>query len=193
MKLKSILLSALCVLLLGGYGQKAAAPGPAEQTWPSHAPEATPFVRTQEEAKMQHLEEAAQEQPQGSWEETLDRLYTTVGKFQFKDWEKEMFQQLPQDEPYSFVVHTPQFLRGIGDLEDHIALARRFADEGCEAKVKRMDAVQDGVRTVGYITVVTTTPARLWELAESMDQWLLVEQLYESVDYRFDTVVWPES
>ena len=193
---KNFVLSAalFALLLLGGCGQRAAGSEPAAMPWPSHAPEATPFVRSREEAGLRHLEETAREQPtESSWEETMARIYTHVGKFQFKDWELEMFRQLPQDEDFSFVVHTPQFLQGRGELADYIELAGSFADAGCQAKVKRMDAVQDGVRTVGYVTVVTTTPARLWELAESMDELLFVEQLYESVDYRFDTVVWPES
>lgn len=193
---KNIVLSAaLCVLLLlGGCGQRAAGSAPAAMPWPSHAPEATPFVRSREEARTRHLEEAVLEQPAGSsWEETLERIYDHVGNFRFKDWELEMFRQLPQDEDFTFVVHTPAFLQGRGELADYVELAGSFVDAGCQAKVKRMDAVQDGVRTVGYVTVVTTTPTRLWELAESMDRQLFVEQLYESVDYRFDTVVWPES
>lgn len=190
-----VLSAALCaLLLLCCCGQRATESAPTAMPWPSHAPEATPFVRSREEAKLRHLEEEAREQPsESSWEEMLERIYVYVGKFRFKDWEKEMFEQLPQDEDFSFVVHTPQFLRGRGELADYVELARRFADAGCEAKVKRMDAVQDGVQTIGYVTVVTTTPAHLWELAESMDELLFVEQLYESVDYRFDTVVWPES
>ena len=49
------------MLLLGGCGQRAAESAPAAMPWPSHAPEATPFVRCREEAKLQHLEEEARE------------------------------------------------------------------------------------------------------------------------------------
>ena len=76
---KNIVLSAaLCVLLLlGGCGQRAAGSAPAAMPWPSHAPEATPFVRAREEAGLRHLEETAREQPtESSWEETMARIYT---------------------------------------------------------------------------------------------------------------------
>ena len=191
----TFLLFAFCGLLLCSCGQRMDTPASAGQPWPSHAPESTPYVCTREEAVHRHLEESLQDSDRGgeSWEETLDSIYSFKGCFRMKDWEKKMFEELPQDEPYNFVIHTLRFLRGDGGLEEHIALAQEFVNLGCEAQVKQMDAIQDGKHTIDYITVVTATPAHMWELADTMDQFLFIEQLYESVDYRFDTVVWPEA
>ena len=104
----------------------------------------------------------------------------------------QMFRELPQDEPYSFVVRTDAMLQGADTLDDHIALAQIFAGLGCEAKVKEMRSIEDGKKFTAWVTIITTTPAHFWEISGSLKEKLHVEQLYQSVDIRFDTVVWPE-
>ena len=75
---------------------------------------------------------------------------------------------------------------------EHIALAKKFAELGCEAKVKEMRSVEDGKEYIAWVTVITTTPSHLWEISSSLGEELHIEQLYKSVDIRFDTVIWPE-
>ncbi len=101
-------------------------------------------------------------------------------------------EELPQKEPYSFAVHTNAMLRGADTADDHIALAKKFAELGCEAKVKEMRSVEDGKEYIAWVTVITTTPSHLWEISGSLGEELHIEQLYKSVDIRFDTVIWPE-
>ena len=55
-----------------------------------------------------------------------------------------------------------------------------------------MRGVADGKESLAWVTIITTTPSHLWELSDSLEEQLHVEQLYQSVDIRFDTVVWPE-
>ena len=103
-----------------------------------------------------------------------------------------MFRELPQDEPYHFVVRTNAMLSGADTADDHIALAKRFTELGCEAKVKEMRSVEDGQESFAWVTVVTTAPSHLWELSDSFGEQLHVEQLYPQVDARFETQIWPE-
>jgi hypothetical protein len=103
-----------------------------------------------------------------------------------------MFRELPQDEPYPFVVHTNAMLQGADTVDDHIALAQRFTELGCDAKVKEMRSIEDGKEYTAWVTIITTTPSHFWEISSSLDEKLHIEQLYKSVDIRFDTVVWPE-
>ena len=52
--------------------------------------------------------------------------------------------------------------------------------------------VEAGKEYSAWVTIITTTPSHFWEISSSLDEKLHVEQLYKSVDIRFDTVVWPE-
>lgn len=195
MKKTVILTVTLSLALLTACGNRTAAPAaPAAGTWPDRDPEATPYVRLRDEA-----ERPAEAGSEESFSELRQKLYEEEGYFSFKSWEKQMFQELPQDEPFDFVVHTVQFLQGGGGQEEHIQVAEAFAAQGCRAAVRQMRAVEDGKERVAWVTTVTTTPAHLWELCRSMDpealfgsETLFVEQLYESVALRFDTPVWPE-
>ena len=192
MKRMAILPILFCLVFLaacGGSAEPAASAGAAP--WPSHAPEATPYVRLQTEpAAVPPSEEGEQHE---SWEELLQSMYTAEGDFYAITWEMEMFRELPQDEPYSFVVHTNAMLRGADTLNDHIALAQKFTDLGCEAKVKEMHSVEEGQENIGWVTVITTTPTHIWEISKGLGEQIFLEQLYKSVDIRFDKVVWPEA
>jgi hypothetical protein len=163
--------------------------------WPSHAPGATPYVRLQAESSttpnsgthqgpVEHSE---------SYEDIIRKLYTEDGNYYGKDWEMQMFRELLQDVPYAFVVHTNAMLQGADTLEDHIALAQKFTDLGCEARVKEMRSVEEGQEHTAWVTVITTSPAHIWEISDSLGETLHIEQLYKSVDIRFDKVVWPEA
>ena len=70
---------------------------------------------------------------------------------------------------------------------------QKFIDLGCEAKVKEMYSVEQGQVYTGWATVIITTPAHMWEISQSLGEQIFLEQLYESVDIRFDKVVWPET
>ena len=193
MKQKAILLFLFCLVFLaacGGSAEPAAAA--SEVPWPSHAPEATPYVRLQTEPAAAPPSETEGEH-YDNWEELLRNMYTVEGDLYAINWEMEMFRELPQDEPYAFVVHTSAMLRGADTLDDHIALARKFIDLGCEAKVKEMHSVEEGQEYTAWVTVITATPAHIWKISGSLGETLHIEQLYKSVDIRFDKVVWPES
>ncbi len=129
-----------------------------------------------------------------SVEEYVQSFYVVKGSFYFKDWELEMFEALPQDEPYSFVPHPEQFIFNHDQYgeADYIALAEQFVEAGCEAKVKKLYSIEDGYEDIAYLVVVTTTPSHLWELSEDWPEWVYIEQLYPEVDLRFDIPIWPE-
>ena len=195
MKYRIILLLILCTVFLTACGNRSeSATIIPESPWPSHAPDATPYVRLQSETSGMQIPENGQGQAEnyGSYEEFIRSIYAEEGNFYGKDWELQMFRELPQDEPYPFVIHTNAMLQGTDTVDDHIALAQKFVELGCEAKVKEMRSVEDGKEYLAWVTIITTTPSHLWELSDSLDEQLHVEQLYESVDIRFDTVVWPE-
>lgn len=189
MKHKLILLSVMCALFLTACGNSSGtAAVETESPWPSHAPDATPYVRLKDEA-----EPAPDEVGESSEPITFDSLYTTEGDFYGNKWEMQMFrEELPQDEPYRFVIRTNAMLSGGDTADDHIALAKRFTELGCEAIVKEMRSIEDGQEYIAWVTIVTTTPSHLWELSDSLGEQLHVEQLYPQVDTRFETQIWPE-
>lgn len=195
MKHRIMLPLLLCTVLLTACGNRSeSATITPESSWPSHAPDATPYVQLQSESNGMPDPENGQGQAEnyGNYEDFIRSIYAEEGDFYGKDWELEMFKNLPQDEPYPFVVRTNAMLQGADTVNDHIALAQKFVELGCEAKVKEMRSVEDGKEYLAWVTIITTTPSHLWELSECLDEHLHVEQLYESVDIRFDTVVWPE-
>ena len=137
--------------------------------------------------------ETEQGQPEDykSYEDIIHSIYAEEGNYYGKDWELQMFRELPQDEPYPFVVRTNAMLQGADTVDDHIALAQRFTELGCDAKVKEMRSIEDGKEYTAWVTIITTTPSHFWEISSSLDEKLHIEQLYKSVDIRFDTVIWP--
>ena len=75
-----------------------------------------------------------------------------------------MFRSLPPDEPYSFVPHSARF--ELDEGED-MRMARCFdALDGLDARVIARHELLEGLDTWGYLTVVTMTPARFFELSE---------------------------
>ena len=195
MKRKVTLLFILCMIILAACGKRPeAATLVTASPWPSHAPGATPYIRLQSEISGMPNSEAEQGQTEhyDSYEDLIRSIYAEEGNYYGKDWELQMFRELPQDEPYPFVVRTNAMLQGADTLDDHIALAEKFSELGCEAKVKEMRSVEDGKERTAWVTIITTTPFHLWEISDSLSEKLHVEQLYKSVDIRFDTVVWPE-
>ena len=195
MKQRITLLFILCMVFLAACGNHSE---PATVTtvspWPSHAPDATPYVRLQSEASGMPSSETEQGQPEDykSYEDIIHSIYAEEGNYYGKDWELQMFRELPQDETYPFVVRTNAMLQGADTVDDHIALAQRFTELGCDAKVKEMRSIEDGKEYTAWVTIITTTPSHFWEISSSLDEKLHIEQLYKSVDIRFDTVVWPE-
>lgn len=195
MKRGITLLFVLCMVFLAACGKHPeAATLVTASPWPSHAPGATPYVRLQSEISGMPNSEAEQGQTEhyDSYEDLIRSIYAEEGNYYGKDWELEMFKSLPQDKPYPFVVRTNAMLQGADTLDDHIALAEKFSELGCEAKVKELHSVEDGKERTAWVTIITTTPSHFWEISDSLSEKLHVEQLYKSVDIRFDTVVWPE-
>ncbi|MBQ6609695.1 MAG: hypothetical protein IJH70_04610 [Oscillospiraceae bacterium] len=195
MKQRRFFLLFLCTFFLTACGNHSeSAEITTASPWPSHAPEATPYVRLQSETNGLPSPESEQGQTEHeeSYENFIRSVFAEEGNYYGKNWELQMFKDLPQDEPYPFVVRTNAMLQGADTVEDHIALAKKFAELGCDAKVKEMRSVEDGKEYLAWVTIITTTPSHLWELSDSLEEQLHVEQLYQSVDIRFDTVVWPE-
>lgn len=164
-------------------------PVSAESTakpWPTHAPEATPFVHTQAMAE-QAVPEIEPTQYE-SYEDFLRSIYTEYNSFYSKDWELEMFRELPQEEPFSFVPHSLRFSLDKGEA---MRLARLFSEqEGCAVRVKAMYQLVDGRDDWSYLPIVTMTPERLFALSAELDEPLFIEQLYDAVEERFDQVYW---
>lgn len=195
MKRGITLLYVLCMVSLASCSNRSEpATISTVSPWPSHAPEATPYVRLQSETNTMPNSETHQGPVEysESYEDFIRSIYAEEGNYYVIDWELEMFKSLPQDEPYPFVVRTNAMLQGAYTLDDHIALAEKFSELGCEAKVKEMHSVEDGKEHTAWVTIITTTPSHFWEISGSLSEKLHVEQLYKSVDIRFDTVVWPE-
>ena len=166
----------------------AAEASPITKPWPTHAPEATPYVRVYNAEDFPKNEE---EEPvvYKSIEDLWGHLYTQFGHFYAKSDELEMFRNLPQDEPYPFVPHSARFELDEGEA---MRMARYFdALNGCEAKVIAQHTLQDGLDTWDYLTVVTMTPARFFELSEEAGEPFSFEQLYAGVRERFDVDYWP--
>lgn len=96
----------LCAALLSGCASEAEE---STAAWPTHEPGATPYVRLMpSEGELRAQAEATEQEPQeyGSPQELLRSLYDEVGSFYIKSDEREMFLELPQDEPFSFVAHV---------------------------------------------------------------------------------------
>ncbi len=170
-------------LVLGGCARAEAAPSP----WPTHAPEATPYVRVFSEADVPRAEEAEHFE---SMEDLWSSIYEEFGRFYAKRDELEMFRSLPQDKPYSFVPHSPRFTLDEGEA---MRMARLFDKlEGCEVKVIALHQLVDGLDDWGFLTVVTMTPARLFELSEELDESFMFEQFHDEVRERFDIDYWSD-
>ena len=166
----------------------AAEASPITKPWPTHAPEATPYVRIYNAEDFPKAEEAETVVFE-SIEDLWGHLYTQFGRFYARDEEYEMFRNLPQDEPYPFVPHSIRFELDEGEA---MRMARYFdALDGCEAKVIAQHTLQDGLDTWDYLTVVTMTPARFFELSEEAGEPFSFEQLYDGVRERFDVDYWP--
>ena len=179
----------LLALLLAGCARSAPAPAAASANpWPTHAPGATPYVHTMSETA------PAPEPQEGEVFETMedlwDSIYERFGKFYAKKDELKMFRELPQNEPYSFVPHSPRFVLDEGEA---MRTAKLFdAQDGVEARVIAMHSIVDGLDDWGFMTVLTMTPARLFELSEELDELYMFEQFYPSVEKRFDIAYWPD-
>ncbi|MDO4989696.1 MAG: hypothetical protein Q4E45_04235 [Eubacteriales bacterium] len=171
----------LLLLILVGCARTDAAP-PSARPWPTHAPEATPYVRLMSEAAPKADEEYAD----FSW----DAIYERFGSFYARKDELELFRALPQDEPYSFVPHSARFVLDEGEA---LRMAELFdGQEGCQARVIAMHQITDGLDDWGFLTVVDCTPARLFELSGEISEQFMFEQFYPAVRERFDVDYWPD-
>lgn len=176
----------LCTLMTFTLAGKTDAKANATP-WPTHAPEATPYVRVYNEADVPRAEEGEHFE---SMEALWSSIYEEFGCFYAKRDELEMFRSLPQDEPFSFVPHSVRFELDEGEA---MRMARLFdALDGVDARVIAMHTLESGVPDWSFMTVVTMTPARLFALSEELDEHFMFEQFYESVRLRFDIDYWPD-
>ncbi len=184
---------ALCLLLLSltvltGCGSAAAVqPTSAVSPWDGpQSAEATPYVRADNPAPVTPRRIRTQE-------EINRELCTDRGSFYSKNWELELVDALPQDEPCSFSPRPDTwFAKGEKTEEEYIALAEQFADAGCDARVSKCRQVQNGEELTRYLVVVTAAPSELWELAEDWPERVYMELLDSEDLLRCDIPVWPE-
>lgn len=182
--LNSVLLCSLLTLALAGQAHAA----PEAKPWPTHAPDATPYVRvyTAEEHPMPEPEPTQFESIDDMWA----HFYTKFGRFYSRDEEYELFRSLPPDEPYSFVSHSER--SGLDEGET-MRMAQLFdRQEGVEARVLAMHSISSGLDDWSFLCVIETTPARLFELSEEMDETFMFERFYDAVRERFDIPYWPD-
>ncbi len=186
MKRKSLNGVLLCFLLtLALAGQAHAAP--TAKPWPTHAPDATPYVRVNDGSAVYvgEPEPVYDESPEDFW----DRFHEKFGRFYARGEELEMFRALPQDEPYPFVPHSVRFELDEGEA---MRMARCFdALDGVDARVIAQHTLLDGLDDWCYLTVVTMTPARFFKLSEEAGEPFSFEQLHDGVRERFDVDYWP--
>ena len=174
------------ILSLALLGAKADA-SPIQKPWPTHAPEATPYVRIYDGTAVYEGEEEPVEFE--SIEDMWSHFKTQFGRFYARGEELEMFRNLPQNEPYPFVPHSTRFELDEGEA---MRMARYFdALEGVDAGVIAQHTLFEGLDTWDYLTVVTMTPARFFELSEEASEPFLFEQLHDGVRERFDVHYWP--
>jgi len=179
----SILIPMLSLALLSGTAEAA----PIQKPWPTHAPEATPYVRVNDstavyEGEAEHVEFE-------SIEDMWSHFHEKIGRFYVRGEELEMFRNLPQDVPYPFVPHSVRFELDEGES---MRMARYFdALDGVDARVIAQHTLFEGLDTWDYLTVVTMTPARFFELSEEAGEPFLFEQLHDGVRERFDVDYWP--
>ena len=181
--LNSVLLCSLLTLALAGQAHAA----PIAKPWPTHAPEATPYVRVNDGSAVYvgEPEPVYDESPEDFW----GRYREKFGRFYAGREELEMFRALPQDEPYPFVPHSVRFELDEGEA---MRMARTFdALDGVEARVIAQHTLLDGLDDWCYLTVVTMTPARFFDLSEETGEPFFFEQLYDGVRERFDVEYWP--
>ncbi|MBR1567150.1 MAG: hypothetical protein IJ649_10365 [Oscillospiraceae bacterium] len=179
-----MILVSLCSLTLIGAAKAEAAP--IAKPWPTHAPEATPYVSVYNAEDFPKAEEVVQ---YASLEDMWGSIYEEFGHFYAKSDELEMFRNLPQDEPFSFVPHSARFELDEGEA---MRMARYFdALDGVDARVIAQHTLFEGRDTWDYLTVVTMTPARFFELSEEAGEAFLFEQFYDGVRERFDVDYWP--
>ena len=165
----------------------AAEASPITKPWPTHAPEATPYVRVNDGSAVYVGEPEPVEFE--SIEEMWGHFHEKFGRFYAKSDELEMFRNLPQDEPYPFVPHSARFELDEGEA---MRMARYFdALDGVDARVIAQHTLFEGLDTWDYLTVVTMTPARFFELSEEAGEPFLFEQLHDGVRERFDVDYWP--
>ena len=157
--------------------------------WPSHAPEATPYIRKADASTMPPNPDTNAE-TYNSLEELLASIYKQEGNFFMKDWELELFKALPQDEAYNFVVHLEP-VTGL-ELETAMVAALEFSELGVTSEVMAYHRIYDGADDWAYTCIIQCTPEMLWEISYLTENLYHVEQLYESVAQRFDTHIWPE-
>lgn len=157
--------------------------------WPSHAPEATPYVRKADASTIPPDPDTNAE-TYNSLEELLASIYKQEANFFILDWELEMFKALPQDEPYNFVVHLEP-LTGL-ELETAMAAAQEFYKLGVKSEVRANHSIYGGTDDWAYTCIIQCTPEKLWEISSLTENLYHVEQLYETVAQRFDTLIWPE-
>ncbi len=176
----------LLLLFLGFKGAEAEA---APKPWPTHAPEATPYVRVYD---AKSAPPAAEAEP-ASFESIDDmwaHFYTKFGRFYSRDEEYELFRSLPPDEPYSFVPHSAYFMLDEGEA---MRMARYFDGlDGCEARVIAQHTIVGGAEEWDYLTVVTMTPSRFFALSEEPGESFMIERFHDAVRDRFDADYWPD-
>ncbi len=181
--LNGVLLCSLLTLALAGQAHAA----PTAKPWPTHAPEATPYVRVNDGSAVYvgEPEPVYDESPEDFW----GRFHEKFGRFYARGEELEMFRSLPQEEPYPFVPHSVRFELDEGEA---MRMARYFdALDGVEARVIAQHTLLDGLDDWAYLTVVTMTPARFFELSEEAGEPFSFEQLHDGVRERFDVEYWP--
>lgn len=156
----------------------------APKPWPTHAPDATPYVRV-------FTPEGASTPPDTDTVYiTWDDLYARFGHFYARTEELEEFRALPQDETCSFVPHSAYFMLDEGEA---MRMAQLFdRQEGVEARVLAMHSISSGLDDWSFLCVIETTPARLFELSEEMDETFMFERFYDAVRERFDIPYWPD-
>ena len=178
-KWNGVILLLLLFLVFKGADAQA-----APQPWPTHAPDATPYVRI-------FTPEVAPPPPDtDAVYITWDDLYARFGHFYARTEELEEFRALPQDETSSFVLHSER--SGLDEGET-MRMARLFdKQEGVEARVLAMHSISSGLDDWNFLCVIDTTPTRLFELSEEMDETFMLERLYGVVRERFDIPYWPD-
>ena len=158
---------------------------------PEHAPETSPFVRTEPVPENYGLRTS------NSFERPKEGCFTF-----YNLWEYEMFKGMEpsdglqhphyvspyeQDTPYNFVIKQTEMT---SLKSEALEIAETFSQEGMKSRVKSYTSIENGKENTAYIAVITMTPNELWALSQTIEDNFLVEQLYPSVDLRFNEIVW---
>ena len=150
MKKYRFLTIALAGLMIAGCGSKENKPEAPEQ------PEDTPYINTQPENSAESGQSWGEifensVETHKTKEEYLDEHYERIGNFFFSEYSMEELEQLPKDEPITFVLFNENLNEDdekatkLGDRINEITYQRLAAEDESSEEIQTIKSEQDEI------------------------------------------------